>query len=283
MEKNTRSLFDACRKDDIKQVVEILKSGEVDINEEEEDGFTPLLSATLFTQEELVRTLLKFPELKLDKRDSLGMTALHQACEENSVSIVRMICEDKRCNPCFVNMKDDSGNTALMRAVKSGFVNIVKELDKVEGVDFRTKDELGRDLVEVAKDVMKIGYNVLRGEDFDAVLKYLKERNKKVESLKVISAYNVVKYVKNESDVEALEIPLILKHLVAGFLDNQQYMNDENKVYSGIDEDLDDLDLYDDLDYLDSDFDEDDIINADYCEYDSDFYADDTDEEGVEN
>merc|ERR1712098_170414 len=106
-------------------------------------------------------------------------------------------------------------------------------------------------------------------------LEYLIERNKKVESLKVITAYNVVKYVKNESDVEALEIPLILKHLVAGFMDNKQYMNGENKTCSGMDDDLNDLELDNDLDEWDTDFDED--------EYDSDFDADDSDVEWVEN
>ena len=73
-----------------------------------------------------------------------------------SVSIVRMICEDKRCNHSVVNMKDESGRTALMTAVYNGFVNIVKELDKVDGADFRTKDEFGRDLVEVTKEQMEI-------------------------------------------------------------------------------------------------------------------------------
>jgi len=269
MENKTRSFFDACFEDDIQQVQEILKSGEVDINDEEPGGFTPLALATLNTQEEIVRSILRYPELKLDTRDFNGMTALHLAVEANSVSIVRMICEDERCKPSLVNMKDDHGSTALMTAVINGFVNIVKELDKVDGADFRTKDEFGRGLVEVTKEQMERMRIYGSVEEYDAVLKFLIERNKKVESLKVIAAYNVVKYVKNESDVEALEIPLILKHLVAGFLDNDQYMNDVEKAYSDIDDDLDNFDI---------DFDEYEDEDDEYTnqrEYYSDFDADD--------
>ena len=76
--------------------------------------------------------------------------------------------------------------------------------------DFFTKDSDGSTLIEVARM-----YN-------DAeVLEYLIERNK-INSLKVISAHNVARYVENKDDVEALEIPETVRQFSARFLDDDE-------------------------------------------------------------
>ena len=56
-----------------------------------------------------------------------------------------------------------------------------------------------------------------RREDHVEVLEYLKERNK-VDSLKVIAAHNIARYVRNRADVEALDIPVTVKQFLAGFV-----------------------------------------------------------------
>ena len=56
-----------------------------------------------------------------------------------------------------------------------------------------------------------------RREDTVEVWEYLKERPK-VDSLKVIAVHNIAKYVRNKADVETLEIPVVLKHFLAGFV-----------------------------------------------------------------
>merc|ERR1719481_497926 len=102
-------------------------------------------------------------------------------------------------------MKNNLGYTALMMAVKSDSLDVVKELDKVEGTDFRTTDIFGRTLIDISGS--------------SEMWEFLVERNKKVERLKIIAAYSVAKIVKNKDDVEALDIPHTLHPLVAGFVE----------------------------------------------------------------
>ena len=92
-----------------------------------------------------------------------------------------------------------------MRAVEYGFLDIVKELDR-EGTDFFTKDNDGTTLIEMARKRNKA-----------AVLEYLIERPN-VDTLKVIAAHNIAKYVRNKADVEALDIPVTVRHFVIGFV-----------------------------------------------------------------
>ena len=56
------------------------------------------------------------------------------------------------------------------------------------------------------------------------VLEYLiqRERIKKFDSLKVIAAHNVARYVENKADVEALEIPGTMRQYLARFVDGEE-------------------------------------------------------------
>ena len=141
-----------------------------------------------------------------------GRTALHWACQTNSnVAVVRLFCQDRRCTPSVVNIKDNDGRTALMKAVYLGKLEIVKEMEKVEGIDFDTKDSDGRTLIEVA-----------RMRNNTAVLEYLRDRKK--NTLEGMAANSVAKRLKNKEDIDALvddqHIPQSLKPLVADFFDN---------------------------------------------------------------
>merc|ERR1719471_2551820 len=118
---------------------------------------------------------------------------------------MKLLCQDSRCSPGVVNKKDRYGKTALMFAVHRGLLDIVKELDR-EGTDFFTKDRDGTTLIEMARRRNKA-----------EVLKYLMERPK-VDTLKVIGAHNIARYVRNNAEVETLEIPVTLRKLLAGFL-----------------------------------------------------------------
>ena len=57
-----------------------------------------------------------------------------------------------------------------MKAVELGCYDIVKELDKAEGTDFRTKNRYGSTLIEIA-----------RKNNHAEMVEFLKQRNKKVE------------------------------------------------------------------------------------------------------
>jgi len=211
-------LANACAHGDIEEVKKILDGGEVDVNAEASGGVPPLLYVMLYNRIDILRLLLARDDLDLGVRGRYtGCTALHQAFQINyfsvqlsSVPIIQIFCQDYRCTPGVINMEDYQGETVLYKAVRAGYLDIVMELDKVEGTDFHTKDGQGDTLVEVAR---RWGH--------DEVVEYLVERNKKVDSLKVIAANIVAKYIKAESDVEYLEIPHSLHRLVAGFLDDK--------------------------------------------------------------
>ena len=206
-----KNLCSACITGDIQTVRDIVTSKEVDINDAEYDN-TPLMSAMDNNQAEVVRYLLTQPELHLDKRYRDGDTALHGACLFNrDISVIRLFCQDRRCTPCVVNIKDNYGMTALMAAVYRGSLGIVKELEKVEGIDFDTKDSDGRTLIDVA-----------RMRNNTAVLEYLRDRKKK--TLEGMAANSVAKHLKNKKDIDALVddqlMPKSLKTLVADLFEN---------------------------------------------------------------
>ena len=100
-----------------------------------------------------------------------------------------------------------------------GSLEIVKEMEKVEGIDFDTKDSNGRTLIEVA-----------RMENNTAVLEYLRDRKKR--TLKGMAANIVAKLLKNKENIDALvddqHIPQSLKPLVADFIDNSDDDDDND-------------------------------------------------------
>jgi len=216
-----RNLCVACIEGDIQTVRDIVTSKEVDINDRYFTGSTPLMLA-VNKPAEIVRFLLTQPELRLDKRDSVGGgTVLHSACVHNkNIAVVKLFCQDRRCTPSFVNIKNDEGWTALMVAVYWGELEIVKEMEKVEGIDFDTKNNDDKTLIEMAR--MHNGYctsSIL--ENKTAVLEYLRSRKK--NTLKGMAANRVAKHIENKEDIDVLvdaqHIPKSLRPLVADFFE----------------------------------------------------------------
>jgi len=241
VQDKTRILCGACSDGNIEGVEEILRDAFTDINRRDPGGYTPLMWAVSHGHLDIVKRLLEVPDIKLDtalhmarknNRVSImnGYTALHYACIHNSVSIIQLICQDSRCSPAVINKKNSDGETALMIAVRRGHLDIVKELDR-EGTDFFTKDNDGRTLIEMARRKNKV-----------EVLEYLIERPK-VDSLKVIVAQNIARYVKYKADVEALEIPVTVRQYLAGFVDDEDN-DDRLDNFDYDDDDNDSLDSY---------------------------------------
>ena len=197
-------MCNACRAGDMQTVETILARGEVDVNGVNQNGYTPLMIAMIYNRANMVTKLLSIPHTRLDCTKS-GMTALYVACLYNSASLIAIFGQDSRCSPAILNMRNSAGRTAVMMAVHYGHLDCVKEMDKLEGTNFRTKNAAGDTLVDVARQ---------RGRE--VVLEYLLGR---VETLTDIAAYNVAKYIAREGDVGALEIPRGLKNVVTKYLD----------------------------------------------------------------
>merc|ERR1712130_925046 len=110
-----KNLCDACGDGNIQTVRDIVTSKEVDVNHTDYHGNTPLMHAMDGNRTEVVRFLLNLPELELHKRNAHGMTALQRAYNNSNVAVVRLFCQDRRCTPSVVNIKDTYGRTALMQ------------------------------------------------------------------------------------------------------------------------------------------------------------------------
>lgn len=204
-------LIFAVRNGHLSVVKKLLQHPDVDVNYSDCKGWTPLMWA-IFCMEpnvgqylDIVKTLLQVPSLQLGRCCNDGQTALHYVCEENLVSVLKLLCQDSRCNPALVNKKDIYGCTALMNAVCFGHLDNVKELD-IEGTDFHTTTLEGTTLIQMA-----------RIENKPEVSEYLMQRPN-VDTLMVISAHNISRYLTTIDDLESLQIPVTVKEFLSRFV-----------------------------------------------------------------
>ena len=117
----------------------------------------------------IVSTLLAYPHTRLDCTDIGGYTGLHWACIHNSSSVIPIIGKDGRCTSDMINLRNAWGSTALIAAVERGYLDCVKEMDKLEGTNFETKNSQGETLLEVG-----------RRKNHATVVHYLTERSSQV-------------------------------------------------------------------------------------------------------
>ena len=148
---NIEQLCDACEAGDDDMVQSILSEGALDVNSANKYGDIPLFRAIQCNHTSTVKLLLSNPSTKFDITNSNGQTGLHVACFYNSDAVIQVFGTDIRCNPDIVNLKENSGDTAVMVAVGWGNLDCVREMAKLEGTDFGTKNREGATIIEVAK------------------------------------------------------------------------------------------------------------------------------------
>lgn len=208
-------LIFAVRNGHLNVVKRLLQHPHIDVNAPGTRGLTPLMWSIFCLGSidnedygqyfDIFTTLMEVPLLQLVRSCVLGATVLHYACHGNLVYILKLLCNDSRCNPAFVNKKDTFGDTALMKAVWKGHLDIVKELD-IEGTDYNTKNKYGTTLIETA-----------RMRNKDKVLEYLIQRPN-VDTLMIICAQNMCRYLTSIDDLESLQIPLTIKEFLSRFV-----------------------------------------------------------------
>ena len=82
-------------------------------------------------------------------------------------NVTRLYCQDAWCTPVLLNVKDNAGRTPLMLAVYLGYLANVRELARVEGVDWET-----RNTREEARYWNEYPYH----KNFQAIVRFLEER-----------------------------------------------------------------------------------------------------------
>ena len=144
-------LCEACEAGDNIKVQSILAERTVDVNSPDTScGWTPLQHAMWHNHPNIVTILLSKANTMLYVTDRDGMTALHMACWNNSVAVISIFGRDHRCTPAIVNIKDSDEETAVMVAVRRGYLDCVRELSQLQGINFSTKNMEGESLMRVA-------------------------------------------------------------------------------------------------------------------------------------
>ena len=168
LERIKKRIHDACRQGDGAMVESLIGRENVDVNSFLQ-GWTFLQTAMCHDQPSVVASLLANPDSKLHVRDGgRGRTGLHWACLMNSSSVITMFTKVGSCNLDILNMKDDDGEAALMIAVRRGNIDCVKELQKLEGIDFGTENMAGETVLEVAEKCSKNGIVTFLEENIQA-------------------------------------------------------------------------------------------------------------------
>jgi uncharacterized protein (DUF433 family) len=87
----------------------LLKQG-ANCNTTDQEGRTLLIHACRFKQEDLIRILLKQPQIDVNKKDKHGMCALHYAIADKNISAVEILLRNVTTD---VNIQDQQGKSAL--------------------------------------------------------------------------------------------------------------------------------------------------------------------------
>merc|ERR1712179_670758 len=70
---------------------------------------------------EVVEALLGWNNIRIDIRDKDGWTALHYACEENSIESIKLFLTHPTCNKDIVELQTLDAKTAEMNADENGY------------------------------------------------------------------------------------------------------------------------------------------------------------------
>lgn len=108
----------------------LLQHPEVDINGRRWRGDTPLMCAVRKSYLDTVKTFLDVPEIQLNRCNNTGNSALHlhEASFRNNVSIMKLLCQDRRCCPGVVNKKNSDGITDGCRHGTPGYCEGARHL-----------------------------------------------------------------------------------------------------------------------------------------------------------
>jgi len=143
--RKTNALMFACWKGNLAVATRCVNAG-VPINATNDSGEAPLLFASSFCSEDIVRMLLARGANPV-ARDPEGMTALHWAAFRGCPDVMPALLE---AAPQLLNRQDKTGRTPLMMAVIAGEVTAVQQLLEL-GADSGIGDDHGRTAHDWAK------------------------------------------------------------------------------------------------------------------------------------
>ncbi len=133
-------LLSYVKEKDIEGVRRAIKAG-ANVNQQNDAGETALMFAALKGHLEIVRELLKVPEIEVNKKNRDGNTALMFAAFKGHSEIVQELLKAPGIE---VNQQNRWwGNTALMEAAFNGRTKVVQELLKAPEIEVNQQNKYG--------------------------------------------------------------------------------------------------------------------------------------------
>ena len=132
-EDGVTPLYYACQEGHVDVVRLLLARKDIHVNQADNDGVTPLYRACWSDHREVVNALLAHPNIDVNKAPVDGETPLWRACSNGHVDIVRLLLARKDID---VNQSDNKkGETPFFRACRFGHVEVVQLLLDMPGIN----------------------------------------------------------------------------------------------------------------------------------------------------
>lgn len=168
------SLHDFIKAGDVDKLKDALSRGK-NVNEKDEDGYTPLMLAVRLRQNEMIPLLLEAGADILEK-DEMGCTALLHLLKNawkwsDESSTVDFLSLVRLSGKSVVAERDADGETALMHAVANGLTECATALIEL-GANVNARDDNGRTVLMHAvwrdNEGGSVNYLLKAGAEFDA-------------------------------------------------------------------------------------------------------------------
>ncbi len=138
---NQQQFIEACKTGDIKTIEEGLLSDDMDINQAEDDGWTPLHEACSKGHKAVVMLLLQNGATAvINQADKYGYTTFHMACYTGHEAVVRLLLQQG----ADINQANDNGYTPLHIACSQDYEAVVALLLQQDGIRINLRSNFGR-------------------------------------------------------------------------------------------------------------------------------------------
>ncbi|KAL3854247.1 hypothetical protein ACJMK2_013521 [Sinanodonta woodiana] len=139
------ALHIAVYKNEIEQVMDCIRKNDVNLNVTDSKGRTPLFYSACYCRRAIMDILLKAGS-DPNVADHKGNTPLHEAVEKSDLDIVHSLVQHGNIN---INLKNNDGQTALMKASYYEYIEILGTLLKHDA-DPDVQDNNGRTALHIA-------------------------------------------------------------------------------------------------------------------------------------
>lgn len=245
LSENVKEFFASVERNAIQDVVDYwIAPRKVIIDTKNEDGNTALMIAVQKNYIQMVQELLRL-HANMTIINKRGQTALTLAIDAGNAPMVTTLLDNGIIRG-DIDRKDKEGNTALMHAIKTNNMNIIKAvLKELPNISLSNKNETATSIANKISDdnLKKLIFNLLEEtkKQYDLYVK-ISESNPDISSLKAL--LNTIPKVMNTQNIDrnALYIALdtkknleIIKLLIAhGANVNQVFKNGKTPLILAI-------------------------------------------------